>query len=299
MAHSLDTMILTPSGEVALGEIQVGEIILDTEGGTQEVVSVTDAGMQETYTLTTSDGWSCKATEDQSIALYLAEEDDVTVGKAAIAVTEGPVTVPPLTVPSLRDKYSETQLFHGYLLGLMLQEPDPMPGYVSLVPDPVDLFTKWLPVPQMASAYGDGKYRLIYTQAYLDELGLFDSLEEARLFSGDFDKFTIPDDYRVATQFVRESLLRSFLPPHRSLEEDLTSDEVASLPYDHPGYGKTLQELALSVGWVRYPLRSYIKIDRTFLSEPTLGLEVSNPNGAYLLNGYLPMRGKTHEAHTR
>lgn len=291
MAHSLRTHIMTPTGAVALVDIRPGDTILSAVGTTQIVESIVDEGLQELVLLTSSDNYSVEATEGQSIALFVDKEEDVTVKSALIAFRETQVVVPPITVPSvLEGDIKEIPiLIHPFLLGLMLQEDNPLPGYVSLVPDPVDLYTKYLPVPEMVSAEG-GTYRMVYSQDWLETVGVSELLEEANLFKGDPKKYRIPKKFLYSGKATRESLLRSFLPPTVALEDIITSEHLEAIPYNHPGIGEDLKFLTYSLGWVRMPLRTYSMVEHTWRYEEVRSMVLSNPEDGYLVSGYLPMR---------
>lgn len=59
-----DSLVVTPFGLRKMGDLEVGSIISDTEGGEQEVIHITELGVKPVYTLFFSDHTSCICTED-------------------------------------------------------------------------------------------------------------------------------------------------------------------------------------------------------------------------------------------
>ena len=54
-AQPLDSLILTPNGYVRMGDLKIGDVICDTEGGTQTIESIFPQGILDTYKITFSD----------------------------------------------------------------------------------------------------------------------------------------------------------------------------------------------------------------------------------------------------
>jgi hypothetical protein len=56
--------VQTPSGEVCIGDLQLDDILLDTEGGVSKVIGISPQGVKETYKVTFRDGSSTHCNDD-------------------------------------------------------------------------------------------------------------------------------------------------------------------------------------------------------------------------------------------
>lgn len=63
-AVSVDTRILTPSGYVRMGDIQIDDLVVNTYGGTSQVTGVFPQGKRQMFRLEFSDGTSATASDD-------------------------------------------------------------------------------------------------------------------------------------------------------------------------------------------------------------------------------------------
>jgi hypothetical protein len=73
-AQPVDSLVLTPSGWKTMGEIQVGDTVVDPDGGTGDVTGVFPRGVREVYRVTMGDG---AATEccDEHLWLVMTPND--------------------------------------------------------------------------------------------------------------------------------------------------------------------------------------------------------------------------------
>ena len=62
-AQPLNAKILTPTGWTTMGELKVGDVICDTEGGTQKVLAVYEKGRRPIYRVYVGDGCTCCCAE--------------------------------------------------------------------------------------------------------------------------------------------------------------------------------------------------------------------------------------------
>jgi intein/homing endonuclease len=70
MAQPLDAKILTPYGWTTMGEIQIGDEIIGSDGKSQHVTHIHPRGIQPTYRVTMSDGSSTTCGPDHLWTLY-------------------------------------------------------------------------------------------------------------------------------------------------------------------------------------------------------------------------------------
>ncbi len=69
-AQPLTSNVLTPWGWKRMGDLELGDVLVDPEGGTSEVIGVWPRGRQSVYRLTMMDGSSAEASADHLWAVY-------------------------------------------------------------------------------------------------------------------------------------------------------------------------------------------------------------------------------------
>ena len=63
-ASAMDSLVLTPTGYVRMGDLKVGDAVIDPEGQPSEVTGIFPQGEQDIYRLMFSDGSTCESTAD-------------------------------------------------------------------------------------------------------------------------------------------------------------------------------------------------------------------------------------------
>ena len=63
-ALALDTLLMTPTGHVSMGDVEVGDCVLDRNGKPTKVTHTSEVFYNQTYTITLANGESFVANED-------------------------------------------------------------------------------------------------------------------------------------------------------------------------------------------------------------------------------------------
>ena len=131
----LDSLIATPNGFVRMGDIRVGDIICDTNGGTQVVNLVIDKGLQPCVEFTLSDGrkvqsalsHNWKVRDKHNRIKELSAEDIIKYYNKEIELSKGRkqerrnLLKLPLTTPTCFDDiYKNERTIHPYILGFII-----------------------------------------------------------------------------------------------------------------------------------------------------------------------------------
>ena len=152
-AQPLDAKILTPHGWKLMGELKVGDVLVDPDGGHSEVEAIFPKGIQETYRVTMKSGASTEVTGDH---LWLVQTEtyrhktegwrlqttsDILRGYARKMGPDPCYTAfLPLTTPV--EFESPDPVLPPYLLGVLLGAGSVSGGSVSFTSEDADLLKR-------------------------------------------------------------------------------------------------------------------------------------------------------------
>ena len=74
-AQPLTSKVLTPSGWMRMGDLQIGSIISNVDGSVQEVIGIFPQGIQDVYRLTLDDGSSMECTKDHLFTVQTRDSE--------------------------------------------------------------------------------------------------------------------------------------------------------------------------------------------------------------------------------
>lgn len=120
-AQPLDAVIYTPTGPRRMGEIEIGDDVLDVDGGAVTVMGVYPQGVKDIYRVTFSDGSSTECTSE-----HLWETNNARQGKRVVPLAELQAKTPGVLrrtwIPTANTvSFAEqTVSFDPYLLGLLI-----------------------------------------------------------------------------------------------------------------------------------------------------------------------------------
>ena len=75
-ALALDTLLMTPTGHVSMGDVEIGDYVLDRNGKPTKVTHTSEVFHNQTYTITLSNGESFVANEDHTHILQYMENGE-------------------------------------------------------------------------------------------------------------------------------------------------------------------------------------------------------------------------------
>lgn len=297
MSQPTRSKILTERGFVPLSEASAGMKVFDSTGTLHALAQITGGRSEEIFTIHTSDGFKAEVGASHDVPVSGPRGGNSRTIKAADlsdALTDSMYLSSIDKQPDFGEKGLEVDtMFNPTMLGFMLQEKNPCKGQVSFAPQYTFSVTKHLkPYPDYAlSVPGQyTRFRFVYDQATLASDISYQTLLHANLFEGNPDQFRIPSKYMKADRFVRECIVRTFLtdPQSHLHEAKVPTRELASLPYDHPGYGKDLRLLVASLGWNPTPdSRRIVKVESTGQTSPVVKAQINSYKNNYISDGYL------------
>lgn len=290
-AQPLSAKILTPTGWSTMGQMEPGTEIISSTGGVQTVVEIHDHGTRPVLEVHTSDGGytECSPGHIWTVMGSTGPEDKT----AQEIMDSGKSFQIPIMdqAPSFGSPgHVVGRMFNASLLGSMLQNTNPTKGDLTFQTSRDDLITSSFLLPPDMAMLEEGCVEYVYREETLSEFKYLDTFKEANLFNGDFDKFTIPEKYLHASRYIREALVRSFMPNpdvNRG-EAKVPFDSIKELPFHHPGYGESLKYLVRSLGWsLESTPRHITAIKDSGREEPVRCITVSEPDGLYITDDFI------------
>ncbi|MFA7264775.1 MAG: hypothetical protein WC054_00445 [Candidatus Nanopelagicales bacterium] len=244
-ALALDGLVLTPTGYVRMGDLQVGDAVIDPEGQPSEVTGVFPQGEMDIYRLTFSDGSTCESTADHlwpfryrvsrrvqeggrsSKRRGVRRERQIFVEHKVVPLSEMMVpsrlnssTCRPVLDAELRPDldFAEGPLpLDPYLLGLLLGDGG-MGGvalFTSADSELIDAVSQTLPAGvelYEASRAGRGvSYRLSCGSRGGSVNPLTASLRELGVMGHKADTKFVPESYKIASAKTRLAVLQGLL----------------------------------------------------------------------------------------
>lgn len=233
-AQPLDALVLTPTGFRRMGDLQIGDTVIDPEGHPSEVLGVFPQGEKDIYRLTFSDGSTCESTKDHLWPLRYRAKRRTVSGRESVMVS-GVVPLAQVMSPSRFSASSERSVLGAelrsdldfaesplpvdpYLLGLLLGDGGlggSQPMFTSADQELVDSVSQALPAGvwlREASRAGRGvSYRLTAGNrggrpnpltVALRELGIMGHLSDTKF---------VPEQYKLASAKTRLAVLQGLL----------------------------------------------------------------------------------------
>lgn len=244
-ASAIDSLVLTPTGYVRMGELKVGDAVIDPYGQPSEVVGIFPQGEQDIYRLTFSDGSTCETTSDHLWPFrYRVSRRSLDGGRSSkrrgvqrarqIFVERGVV---PLSLMMTSSRLSSSAwrpaldaelrsdldfvegplLVDPYLLGLLLGDGclvGPGIGFTSVDTELLDAVRSCLPPDVSARPAGPSRprdYRLTSGNRGGMINPLTSALRELGLMGHKSDTKFIPDSYKIASAKTRLAILQGLL----------------------------------------------------------------------------------------
>ena len=249
-AQPLDAKILTPSGWVRMGEIQVGHKVINSGGGTSSVIGVFPQGIKQVFRVTFSDGATTESTGEHLWLVNTPLRRWRGVGSRVLPLAE--------IQKKLRNKAGNFQHFIPLVQPVSFHQGDPLPlhpyilGYllanggltqntprVSIPDEEVcGFFKAWLP-QGVALVHADGidyslinpddpKFAVNPVTVWLRDLGLMGCYS--------YEK-SIPGSYMVSGVADRLLLLRGLMD----------GDGSTTKEDDHVEFSSSSEKLARGV----------------------------------------------------
>lgn len=209
-AQPLDAKVLTPTGWVRMGDIQVGDWVVNSQGGPSQVIGVFPQGEKEVFRVGFSDGAATKCCDEHLWAV-----------NSAVRKRRGnpPLVLPLSTIRErLRDAAGNCRYYiptvkpidfaeqplplHPYLLGALLGDgcTDITKRIKSLLPATTHMVYKDRYDWQISRNIGEGRTNAV--QTVLRDLGLTGHRSEGKF---------VPDVYKFSPIEARIALLQGLL----------------------------------------------------------------------------------------
>ncbi|MFR9497329.1 MAG: phage terminase large subunit, partial [Rikenellaceae bacterium] len=119
-ALSLNDLVLTPSGFVRMGDIELGMKVNRPYGGTATVIGVHPQGKKQLYKVTTSDGITVKCCDEHLWDVEIGKEHRVitTTEIRQLLKSKHRIAIPICEMQEFGEKY--TGMIHPYIIGALL-----------------------------------------------------------------------------------------------------------------------------------------------------------------------------------
>jgi hypothetical protein len=234
-AQPLDAKILTPRGWTTMGAIEIGDEVIDPEGGTARVIGVFPQGERDIYRVTFSDGSSTECDLDHlwQIRRHRNRAWRVeTLGSIKEKLETDPRQNRPY-VPLVQNlEFEEEELpLDPYLLGVLLGDgcfTVATPSLISTEPELVGTSAVGLPSgmwAQRSTAKPDEYYLTAGRRGPLAN-PLTSTLKSLGLYGhGALTKF-VPDVYKYASFETRLEVLRGLMDTDGYVRQDERSEAV-------------------------------------------------------------------------
>jgi ATP-dependent Zn protease len=234
-AQPLDAKILTPRGWTTMGDIQIGDEVIDPEGGTARVVGVFPQGERDIYRVTFSDGSSTECDLDHlwQVRRHRNRSWDVEpLGKIKEKLDAESRQNRPY-IPLVQDlEFEEQELpLDPYLLGALLGDgcfTSTTPSLIAAEAELVGAFAARLPDGMWAeeNAGKPGAYYLTAGKRGRIPNELVTQLKSLGLYGhGALTKF-VPDEYKYASASTRLEVLRGLMDTDGYVRQDERSEAI-------------------------------------------------------------------------
>lgn len=209
--HPYGTRILTPSGWVAIEDLQVGTVVCNSTGGVNTVTRVHDRGILDVFKVTMNDGSSSVVDGDH---IWTARRhsskswEDVETRDLASRLHQR------WSIPMCQPVYMEHKetALHPYVMGVLLGDGGFTDGTISLATDKLtakrveSLLTGGV---RLNPRVKEDNYRLVLSKGKANPLQ--DEIRRCGLHGlHSYDKF-IPADYMFNSVWARTELLRGLM----------------------------------------------------------------------------------------
>lgn len=234
-----DARIMTPHGWVSMGDLTVGSVVSNPDGGSQMVMGIQELGERDIYTVTFSDGTRVECTEDHLWDVSAHKRDWKTMSLQAIMKTnlrsgKHLVYDVPLTQPVSYTQPDSPLPIDPYLLGLLIGDGSltKQVRLWSADEEILDSAVNLLPEHATPGARTEGRGVVGLTlrglQPDMRALGLMEKRS--------YEK-TIPERYLYATSSDRLSLLQGLMD----------TDGTSARANNSPSFSTTSKALAEQV----------------------------------------------------
>jgi ATP-dependent Zn protease len=234
-AQPLDAKILTPRGWTTMGAIEIGDDVVDPEGGTARVVGVFPQGERDIYRVTFSDGSSTECDLDHLWQVRRHRHrswrvEDLRAIKEKLEL-DSRQNRPYIPLVRNLDFEEEELPLDPYLVGVLLGDgcfTTTTPSLIAAEPELVGAAAARLPGGMWAeeNAGKPGAFYLTAGKRGRLPNPLTSTLKSLGLYGhGALTKF-VPDSYKLATAHTRLEVLRGLMDTDGYVRQDERSEAV-------------------------------------------------------------------------
>lgn len=283
-AQPLDAKILTPTGWTTMGAIQVGDMVIGSNGKPIEVLGVYPQGEKNIYEVKLSDGSSTECCEEHLWSYYGPKgqkKPRVLITKSLSEIkdklydNQGNSKYFLPTIESVEFTSNSTLPIHPYLLGALLGDGGMSTRCISFTTADNEMIEKIKPLLPIGISIKQKKNSLINYGISVDDLKWKNGVKPANPLTVELRKLGlmgkrswekhIPQQYLVATIAEREALLQGLMDTDGSTSGHTVEYTTTSL-----ALANGVKELVLSLGGVaslnkkktHYPYKGVIRKGR-------------------------------------
>ena len=289
--------VLTLDGYVPIGDIKVGDKVLNLNGDEVKVLEVHDNGNRPIYEVVTEDGFKVRCTPGHLWTICDSQGnkiDDVTT-QYIMEHPENGYILPNPRNTVVYEFPTNNYLLHPFLVGLSLGNKSPENGYLSItIPAKWDVTNLFPVAPSTCFFRGttmdDTMITYMWTEEELKAVPAYKHLKGANLFDGDYSKFQIPTLYaasdRVAATMVLMGLAGKPNPTVKIASKIDVFTLWEDLPMDHPSMASHLRYMMYGACRTSStPPRRIVAVNDLHLVEPTRCITIDSEDSIYVTDG--------------
>ena len=219
-AQPLDAKISTPQGWKLMGDMQVGDVVNDPDGGMAQVDGVYPKGRKRVYKVTTEDGGNTEVCEDHLWlvqTLHSRRSNEFVIRDTKTMVAQGTKRGRsyrfrlPLPQP-VEFNQTESLPIDSYVMGVLLGDGSLRHGAIFYNQDPelVDNVRSRIPTTHTVSRWSEGHWAIVANENKYQPNVVFSAVKTLKVNVFSYEKF-IPDAYKTSSILQRIELLRGLM----------------------------------------------------------------------------------------